>query len=98
MKPLHESTETKNKNTNKEREEVQSDLLQDFLDWLQELKDNLVDERSPSEPRETLCLDIKTLPSHLMNLQWSREQKWNWVRVSAVSTRTFRRTQIVISA
>ena len=32
-----------------------------------------------------------------MNYQWSREQKWNWVRVSIVSTRIFRRTPIVIS-
>ena len=40
---------------------------------------------------------VKTLPSHLMNLLWSREQKCNRVRVSTVYTRTFRRTQIVIS-
>ena len=33
-----------------------------------------------------------------MKYQWSREQKWNWVRVSIVSARTCRRTQIVISA
>ena len=46
---------------------------------------------------ETLSLDIETLPVLLMNYQWSREQKWNRVRVSIVSTRTFRRTQIAIS-
>ena len=50
------------------------------------------------DAKETLSLDIKTLPSHLMNFQWSREQKWNRVRVNTVYTRTFRRTQIVISA
>ena len=33
-----------------------------------------------------------------MNYQWGREQKWNWVRVSTVYVRTFRRTLIVISA
>ena len=33
-----------------------------------------------------------------MNFQWSREQKWNRVRVSTVYIRTFRRTKIVISA
>ena len=49
MKPLHESTETKNKNTNKEREEVQSDLLHDFLDWLQKFRENLVDESTSTE-------------------------------------------------
>ena len=47
---------------------------------------------------ETLRLRIKTLPVLLMNYQWSREQKWNAVRVSMVSTHTFRRTQIAISA
>ena len=47
---------------------------------------------------ETLSLDIETLPVLLMNYQWSREQKRNRVRVSMVSTRTFRRTQIAISA
>ena len=40
---------------------------------------------------ETQSLDIETLPVHLMNFQWSREQKWNWVRVSTVNFRTFRR-------
>ena len=47
---------------------------------------------------ETLSLDIETLPVLLVNYQWSREQMWNRVRVSIVSTRTFRRTQIAISA
>ena len=42
--------------------------------------------------------EVRTLPSHLMNFQWSREQKWNRVRVSSVFRRTFRRTQIVIYA
>ena len=36
---------------NEEREEVQSDLTHELLDWLQEFRENLVDERSPSEPR-----------------------------------------------
>ena len=47
---------------------------------------------------ETKSKEVETIPSHLMNFQWSREQKWTRVRVSTVSTRTFRRTQIVISA
>ena len=47
---------------------------------------------------EIQSMEVKTLPSHLMNFQWSREQKWNRVRVSTVSLRTFRRTQIAMSA
>ena len=47
---------------------------------------------------ETLSLDIETLPVLLMNYQWSREQKWNRVGVIIMSARTFRRTQIAISA
>ena len=95
--PMHKTTETENKNKYEGREEVQSDLLHDLLDWLQDFRENLVDESGPSEPRETLLLMIETLPVLLVNYQWSREQKWNRVRVSIVSTRTFRRTQIAIS-
>ena len=47
---------------------------------------------------ETQSKEVKTFPSPLMNFQWSREQKWNRVRVGTVYIRTFRRTQIVISA
>ena len=49
--PLHKATETENKNKNEGHEEVQSDLLHELPDWLQEFRENLVDERSPSEPR-----------------------------------------------
>ena len=47
---------------------------------------------------ETQSNEVKTLPSHLLIFQWSREQKWNRVRVSTLYIRTFRRTQIVICA
>ena len=47
---------------------------------------------------ETQSEEVKTLPIRLMNFQRGREQKWNRVRVSTVYLRTFRRTQIVISA
>ena len=47
MKP----TETENKNRNEGREEVQSGLLHELPDWLQEFRENLVDERSPLEPQ-----------------------------------------------
>ena len=49
--PLDKPTETENKNKNEGREEVQSDLLHDLSDWLQDFKENVVDESSPSEPR-----------------------------------------------
>ena len=49
--PLHESTEIEKKNKSEGREEVQSDLLHELPDWLQEFRENLVDERSPLEPR-----------------------------------------------
>ena len=93
----HKPTETENKNENDGREEVQSDLLHDLLDWLQDFRENLVDESCPTE-RKPLRLRIETVPVLLMNYQWSREQKWKQVRVSIVSTRTSRRTQIAISA
>ena len=41
--PLHRSTETENKNKNEGREEVQSDLLHDLPDWLQDFREKLVD-------------------------------------------------------
>ena len=49
--PLHNPKETENKHTNEGREEVHSDLLHDLPDWLQEFRENLVDERNPSESR-----------------------------------------------
>ena len=70
--PLHESTETENKNKNEEREEVQRDILPD---WLQEFRENLVDENVLQSHGETLRQRIKTLPVLLMNYLWSREQQ-----------------------
>ena len=57
--PLHTTTETENKNINERREEVQSDLLHDLPDWLQDFRENLVDERNPSEPRGNLVLGFR---------------------------------------
>ena len=45
--PMHKPTETKNKNKNEGREEVQSDLLHDLPDWLQDFRENLIDESGP---------------------------------------------------
>ena len=44
------STETENKNKNGGREEVQSDLLHDLPDWLQDFRENLADESTSTEP------------------------------------------------
>ena len=49
--PMHGPTETKHTNKNEGREEVHSDLLHDLPDWLQEFRENLVDESSPTESR-----------------------------------------------
>ena len=95
--PVHEPTETENKNINAGLEGWQSDLLHELTDWIQDFREKLVDVVLQSHV-ETLRLRLKTLPVLLMNYQWSREQKWHWVRFSIVSTRTFRRTQIATSA
>ena len=67
--PLHESTETENKNKNEEREKVQRDISHELPDWLQEFRENLVDESTSTEPWGTQSREVKTLPSHLMNFQ-----------------------------
>ena len=87
-----------NKNKNEEREEGQSDVSHELPDWLQEFRENLVDESSPIEPWGTVSKDVKKLPVLLMSYQWSREQKWNPVRVSTISILTSRKTQTAIFA
>ena len=42
--PLHDSTETENKSKNGESKEVQRDIAHELPDWLQEFRENLVDE------------------------------------------------------
>ena len=93
MKPQKPKTNIKMGNQKK-----YTDISHELPDWLQEFRENLVDESTSTEPWETQSKEVKTLPRHLMNFQWSREQKWNRVRVSTVCVRTFRRTQIVIFA
>ena len=51
VRGLHRSTETENTSENEGREELRSEQLQDLPEWLQEFRVNLVDERSPLEPR-----------------------------------------------
>ena len=48
--PLHESTETKNKNKNGASEEVQRDKSHELPDWPQEFMENLVDKSTSTEP------------------------------------------------
>ena len=52
---MHKPTETENKNKNEGREEVQSDLFEHLPDWLQEFRENLVDESNPSETWRNLA-------------------------------------------
>ena len=68
---MHETTESENKNKKRTREEVQRDLSHELRDWLQEFRENLDDESTSTEPWETQSREVKTLPSHLMNFQWS---------------------------
>ena len=94
---LHESTETENEikmvNQKKYKEIYRMCCLigygnseREFV-WLMKVLQQSLGENHSKE--------VKTLPSHLMNIQWSREQKWNWARLSTVYIRTFRRIQIV---
>ena len=76
----------------------EEDISHESPDWLQEFRENLVDESTSREPWGNQSKEVKTLPSHLMNFQWSREQKWNRVRVSTVYILTFRKIRIVTSA
>ena len=70
--PLHRSTENENTNKNEGREEVHSDLLHDLPDWLQEFREKLVDESSPSEPRGNPApVDQDTSSSsHELPMEW----------------------------
>ena len=52
----HRSTESKNTEQNEGHEEVQSDLLHELPDWLQEFREILVDESCPLEPRRNPAL------------------------------------------
>ena len=49
--PLPKPAKSQNTSKNEGDEEVQSDLLHDLRDWLQEFRENLVDERSLLEPQ-----------------------------------------------
>ena len=81
--PLHETTETENKNKNGESEEVKWDISHELPDWLQEFRENVVEMKVLQQSLgETQSKEVKTLPVLLMIYQWSRERKWNRVGVS----------------
>ena len=71
--PLHESTETENKTKNEEREEVQSDLLHDLPDWLQEFRENVVDESTSTEPWGPRKNEYSRLHQQK---SWKKESLW----------------------
>ena len=96
--PLYESTETENKIKNWESEEVRRDISHELPDCYRNSGRIWLMKVLRQSFGETQSKEVKTLPVRLMNFQWSREQKWNRVRVSTVYMRTFRRTHIVISA
>ena len=48
--PLHETTETGNKNKNGEPEEVHRDCSHELPDWLQEFREDLFGESTSTEP------------------------------------------------
>ena len=50
--PLHESTEPKTRIKMRECEEVRRDISHELPDWLQEFRENLVDESTTTEPWE----------------------------------------------
>ena len=52
--PLHESAETENQNGNRESKEVQRDTSHELPGWLQEFRENLVDESTSEELRRDL--------------------------------------------
>ena len=64
-----------NKNKNEGREGVQSDLLHDLPDWLQDFREDLVDESSPSEARRNPAPKDQDTSSSSHELPMSREQK-----------------------
>ena len=71
----------------------QSDLSDELPDWLQEFTGNLVDERSPSEPRRKPWPGYRDTSNSSHELPMESRAQVQRVRLSIVSTRTFRRTQ-----
>ena len=89
---LDDSTETEKQNKNRESKEVQRDISHELPDWLQEFRENLVDE-STSEGRRG---DLMQRSAHTSSSSHDppMEQKWNRVLLSTVCSRTLRRIEI----
>ena len=51
---MHDSTETENKSKTRELKEVQRDISNKLSDWLQEFRENLVDESTSEGCRRDL--------------------------------------------
>ena len=95
--PLHESTETEKIKMVSAKTYKEIDRMSCLIGYRNSGRIYLMKVLQQSLG-ETQSREVKTLPSHLMNFQWSRKQKWNRDRGSTVYKPTFRRTQIVISA
>ena len=97
--PVHRSTETENTNKNEGREEVQSDVSHELPDWLQEFRENLVDESTSTKPwRNPEQVSRNTSKSsHELPME-PRAKVEPGSGKHGVSTFTSRKTQTAISA
>ena len=82
--PLHESTKTENKSKNGNRKKYKEKHRMNCLIGYRNSGRICLITVLQQSLGETQSTEVKTLPSHLMNFQWSRGQKWNRVRVSTV--------------
>ena len=87
-----------NKNKNEGREGVQIDLLHDLPDWLQDFREDVVDDSSPSEARGHPAPKDQDTSSSSHELPMSREQKWKRVSGKHSIYSHFPKDPIVISA
>ena len=95
---MHKPTEIENKSINEGREKVQSDLLHDLTDWLQEFRENLVDESSPLEPRGNPKLEDQDTSRSSHEFPMESRAKVEPVRVNTVFILTSLKTEIARSA
>ena len=92
----HWPTETENEEKNEGHEEAESDLLRDLPDWVQDFRENLVDESCFTKPRWSSTFKDRDIASSSHELPIESRAKVEPGTVKH-STRTFRRTQIAIS-
>ena len=87
--PLHETTETENKDKNVESEDVQRDTSHELPDWLQEFRENLVDESTSTGPWRNPQQGSQDTSKLSHELPVEPRAKGNRVRESTVKIRTF---------